>query len=287
MIYDRTTQSWYQEKPFGGPLLRLMYTNLLKPLRPLLVRPVFSDFASEFAAKHYDRKKIDEMIRAHGIQPGLFEGYPYDSFRDFFLRRYKKEHLPVTGEGDVISPSDGKVVVYPITDSLRVQVKGVSYSVRELLGGSDSANLFRGGQIYIIRLTLDDCHRFIYTENGQLGTKPFHKIRGVLHTVSSYSQREPVLKENERRYSIIETRRGILAVMEAGALMVGRIRYHRTRTAVRYAERGWFEPGGSTIILMYQKDMVIPDLDIVRETASGNEVRIRMGERIGAYVQPH
>ena len=72
--------------------------------------------------------------------------------------------------------------------------------------------------------------------------------------------------------------------MEVGALLVGRIRYHRTTAALRYRERGWFEPGGSTILLFYQKGMIKPDLDIIRETLSGNEVKVKLGERIGQYA---
>lgn len=285
MIYDRMTRSHYKEKQFGGALLKILYTQAFKPLRPLILKPDFSDFAVQFVERRYTRKKIDGLMAAHGIQPGLFEGYPYENFRDFFLRRYKKEALPKSRPQEVISPSDGKVVTYPITEGLQVVVKGMTYTVRELLGGSDSANLFKGGQLFIIRLSIEDCHRFIYTENGLLSGQAFHKIPGILHTVSAYSDREPVLKENERRYSILETRHGLVAVMEAGALLVGRIRYHRVKAAVRFAERGWFEPGGSTIVLLYQKDMVTPDPDIVRETAAGNEVKVRMGERIGQYVK--
>ncbi|MFZ2258018.1 MAG: phosphatidylserine decarboxylase [Clostridiaceae bacterium] len=284
MIYDRTTKTWSKEEQFGGRLLQILYTAAFKPLRPWFLKPAFSDIAANILDKRYDRGKIQGWMAAQGIDPNLFEGYPYETFKEFFLRRYKQAALPQTLPREVIAPSDGKVVTYPITAGLKVAVKGVTYSVKDLLGGSESANLFAEGQLFIIRLSLHDCHRFIYTESGPLSGQAFKRVPGRLHTVSDYSAKEPVLKENERSYSIIESRHGLVGVMEVGALLVGRIRYHRTTAALRYRERGWFEPGGSTILLFYQKGMIKPDLDIIRETLSGNEVKVKLGERIGQYA---
>lgn len=284
MIYDRTTQTWSPERQFGGGLLRILYTDAFKPLRSLFLKPAFSDFGAQILERRYNQKKIDRLMADHNMDPTMFEGYPYETFQDFFLRSYKKAALPKADPFDVISPSDGKIVTHPITDRLKVRVKGVTYSVKDLLGGSESAKLFAGGQLFIIRLSLDDCHRFIYTETGPLTGRGFSRVPGLLHTVSAYSAKEPVLKENERCYSIIESRHGFVGVMEVGALLVGRIGYHRAKSAQRYQERGWFEPGGSTIVLFYQKDRIWPDPDIIRETLAGNEVKIRMGERIGQYA---
>lgn len=284
MIYDRARNCYYEEKQFGGGFLRLLYSGMLKPVRPLFLREGFSDLAYSMVEKGYNARRIEKLMAAAGINGELFQGYPFESFTEFFLRRYKKEALPEVRTRDVISPSDGKVRTYQVTEDLKVRVKGRSYSLAELMGGSEAAKLFRGGRLFIIRLSLDDCHRFIYTENGFFSGRPFRKIKGLLHTVSSYSEKAAVLKENERRYSLLETTNGMVMVMEVGAMLVGRIRYHRAEQARRYAERGWFEPGGSTIVLMYQKDIIRPDLDLIQETLAGNEVRVRMGERIGTYL---
>lgn len=286
MIYDRSTKGYYREKQFGGSLLRLLYADAFRSFRPYFLRPAFSDRSARLVEKTYTAKKIQRLMDEHGINPGLFEGYPFNNFREFFLRKYKKEALSRANPQQIISPSDGKVTAFSISESLRVKVKDRTYSVKELMGGSESANLFAGGHLFLIRLAVHDCHRFIYTEDGQFSGKALRRVPGVLHTVSGYSNSEAVLKENERCYSLLETGRGLTAVMEVGALMVGRIRYRRAEEAVRYKERGWFEPGGSTILLFYQKGMALPDGDIIRETSAGNEVKIRMGERIGHYVQP-
>lgn len=284
MIYDRARNCYYEEKQFGGAFLRLLYSGALKPVRPLFLREGFSELAYSMVEKGYGPRRIEKLMAKAGIDGSKFQGYPFRDFTEFFLRRYRKEALPPLKAGEVISPSDGKVRTYQVTEDLKVRIKGRPYSVAELLGGSESARLFAGGRLFLIRLSLDDCHRFIYTESGSFSGRPFQRIPGLLHTVSEYSGKAPVLKENERRYSLLETGHGMVLVMEVGAMLVGRIRYHRTEEARRGTERGWFEPGGSTILLIYQKDILRPDLDLIQETLAGNEVRVRLGERIGTYL---
>lgn len=284
MIYDRARNCYYAEKQFGGGFLKLLYSGVMKPVRPWFLGEGFSDLAYGIVEKGYNPRRIKKLMVSADIDGELFHGYPFSNFTEFFLRRYKKEALPKVHYGEVISPSDGKVSTFQVTEDLKVRIKGQRYSLKELMGGSEAAQLFGGGRLFIIRLSMDDCHRFIYTEDGSFSGRPFRKIKGLLHTVSSLSETTAVLQENERRYSLLETAHGLVLVMEVGAMLVGRIRYHRTEQARRLAERGWFEPGGSTIILVYQKDIIRPDLDLIRETLAGNEVRVRMGERIGRYL---
>lgn len=284
MIYDRKTGGIYAEKQFGGPLLSLLYSNWLSPLRPLFLSQGFSENAAWLLEKRYDRRRLEALMDRHGINPADFAGCPFEDFHSFFIRRYRPEAVPAAPANRLISPSDGKAQVHAIGEDLRVRVKGRVYGVEELLGGSRQAAFFRGGHLFLLRLSLHDCHRFIYTESGTFAGEAFRRIPGQLHTVSAYSDGAPILRENERRYSILETRHGLVGVMEVGAMLVGRIRYHSTRRATRGDERGWFEPGGSAILLFYQAGVVQPDPDLIRETAAGNEVQVRLGEGIGSYA---
>lgn len=45
-------------------------------------------------------------------------------------------------------------------------------------------------------------------------------------------------------------------------------------------EKGWFEFGGSTIILLLQHGKVRLDYDLIENTENGYETVVRMGERI-------
>ena len=51
--------------------------------------------------------------------------------------------------------------------------------------------------------------------------------------------------------------------------------------AIKKAEKGFFEFGGSTVILAFQKDAVVIDNDIIQNTQDGYETIVKMGETIG------
>ena len=75
--------------------------------------------------------------------------------------------------------------------------------------------------------------------------------------------------------------------MEVGALMVGRIKNHKEAVSVvhRGEEKGMFEFGGSTVVLLTEPGKVQTDEDLVRNSANGAETLIKMGEKIGEKCQ--
>ena len=94
----------------------------------------------------------------------------------------------------------------------------------------------------------------------------------------------PIYVENSREYCLIRTEEfGTLLQMEVGALMVGKItNFHPEEGKVsRGEEKGCFEFGGSTVILLVQKGKAVIDSDLLENTAGGYETMIKMGEKIG------
>jgi phosphatidylserine decarboxylase len=70
--------------------------------------------------------------------------------------------------------------------------------------------------------------------------------------------------------------------MEVGALLVGRIVNEQTAGAVRRGrEKGHFAFGGSTVVLILEKNQVQLDRDILENSQRGEETLVKMGERIG------
>ena len=66
--------------------------------------------------------------------------------------------------------------------------------------------------------------------------------------------------------------------MEVGAIIVGRIKNHKTSAEVkRGQEKGYFEFGGSTIIMLTQKDAVTVDKDLLEKSQKGIETDIKIG----------
>jgi phosphatidylserine decarboxylase len=73
--------------------------------------------------------------------------------------------------------------------------------------------------------------------------------------------------------------------MEVGALMVGKINnYHRQAIVSRGQEKGKFEFGGSTVVLLLKRDVAAIDDDIFKNTRDGYETIVKMGEAIGTAL---
>ena len=53
------------------------------------------------------------------------------------------------------------------------------------------------------------------------------------------------------------------------------------RMVQRGQEKGRFEFGGSTVIVLLQKDAAVIDEDILRNTREDAETVVRLGEKIG------
>ena len=96
----------------------------------------------------------------------------------------------------------------------------------------------------------------------------------------------PIYKENTREYTILDSENfGPMLLMEVGATMVGRIvNYHGACSVQRGQEKGRFEFGGSTVIVCLEKDRVILDEDLVRNTREGIETVVKLGEKIGTLA---
>ena len=79
---------------------------------------------------------------------------------------------------------------------------------------------------------------------------------------------------------VSDLRRDIL-MMEVGALMVGKIvNHHQAASVKRGPEKGYFQFGGSTVILVVPAAALRFDEDLVRNSSDGLETLVRCGERI-------
>ena len=75
---------------------------------------------------------------------------------------------------------------------------------------------------------------------------------------------------------------GTVLMMEVGALLVGRIHnYQGAGKISRGQEKGRFEFGGSTIILLTQPGKVTVDPDILKNSQDHYETVVKLGEQIG------
>ena len=279
-IYDRKTKTYEDIVQYGAGKLDFLYNNPVgRIFLGIAVSPFVSNIYASKNAKKSSVKKIPGFIKEHNVDMSDFEDREYKSFTDFFTRkiRYGKRPVDMT-PGALISPADSKLLVYEIEKDTVMRIKGRTYTADEILGDSENAKEFAGGYALVFRLTVDDYHRFCYPDKGCLISKRF--IKGKLHTVSPVSKNHKIYMENTRLVNLLKTEKfGTIAYIEVGAMLIGRIVDNGTDVFEKGQEKGYFEPGGSTVIIMVRNVEI--DKDIMEQSASGIETKVRYGERIG------
>ena len=257
----------------------------------ILLRPLTSRFVSRASGAFLDTKMskmfIKSFVRNNDIN---LEDYVLDdigSFNDFFCRKIK-DGLRITDMTPEVlaAPCDGLLTVYRISPDTVVPVKQSAYTMADLLEDKDLAEEFNGGLCMVFRLCVDHYHRYSYVDTG---VKSANKhIKGVYHTVRPIALEEyPVFVRNSREYCVIDSEVfGKLVQMEVGAMLVGRIVNDDMGVCevVRGDEKGHFEYGGSTIIVLAQAGKVNIREDIYEASLEGIEIPVKMGEAVGRLI---
>lgn len=265
-------------------LLRALYSSaagrmLLKPL----VQPFMSRLAGKFLSTRLSCILIPPFIRTNHIDMSDFEKKEYSSYNDFFTRKIRPGARKLSGDENTLAcPCDCYASAYEITENRTFDVKHTEYTVRSLLKSQKLASRFEGGYALILRLTVCDYHRYAYAVSGK--QSKLFQIPGTLHTVNPVAgDYYPIYKENAREYTVIRSPQfGEVVQMEVGALMVGKIVNHKQCCdVIRGEEKGYFEFGGSTVILLLKKDAVTLRPGLLEHTRSGYETQLRLGDPLG------
>lgn len=262
--------------------IRFLYNTAVgRAALKLLVKPQVSKAAYYYMDSPLSKWMIGNYIKKYGIDMSLYEGAPYRSFNDFFTR--KRKHIDrIEDENALISPCDGFLSVYKISDKVNFHIKHVDYNIQALLDNEVIAEKYKDGYCLIYRLAPHNFHRYLFTDDGRILLK--RRIDGELHTVRPMvCGKLPVYIRNSREYTVIKTENfGSVVQMEVGALLVGRIRNHDYSGDVkRYMEKGYFEFGGSTIIMLMEKDKACLNRKIMERLDSGEELVVNVGDKVG------
>ena len=272
-------------KKESSGILRFLYNTVPgRMVLKIITSPTISKIGGAYMDCRISKIHIKGFIKNNNIDMTQYEKAKYGCFNDCFTRKIKKEMRPINMEENAfIAPCDGRLSAYHISENSDFYIKKSYYSVADLIKNSKKAPDFNGGVCLVFRLCVDDYHRYIYPVSGRRSHE--RTINGVFHTVQPIALEHcPVYKENTRKYCIIKTKEfGTILMMEVGAMMVGRITNHEAEPGyvTRGEEKGYFEFGGSTIILLTQKGAVLPRKNILYRSARGEETRIRQGEKIG------
>lgn len=265
-------------------LLRALYTNSVgRAFLKVLVNPWISKIGGRLLNTKLSTVAIKPFVKSNGIDLSIYKKDKFDSYNDFFIREIKPEYRPVNMDPEVlIAPCDSKLTVFDVDSDSRFTIKNTDYTVKSLLRDSRLAKKYEGGKALLFRLTVDDYHHYIYMDDG---VKTDNRvIKGKLHTVNPVANDfYPIYKENQREYCILRSQTfGDICIVEIGALMVGRIVNHHRRAKVkRGQEKGYFEFGGSSVMVFLERDKAVIDEDILQNSSDGYETKVKMGEKIG------
>lgn len=264
--------------------LRFLYkTSVGRAVLKVLTCRGVSKLCGAFLDSRASKFLIKGFVKNNGIDLSEYETAEYKNFNQFFSRKIKPENRPIDMSPNVlISPCDGLLSAYKITDGLVLPVKQSKYTVDGLLQNKELAQKYNNGLCLVFRLCVNHYHRYCYVDNGKKGDNFF--IKGKLHTVRPIALGEvPVFTENCREYTVMETENfGTVTEVEVGAMLVGKIsNNHKTAEFFRGDEKGKFLYGGSTIILLLSEDEVSLCDEILENTKNNIETPIKMGQPIG------
>lgn len=284
-IYNRTTQELYDDVQFAGGGLEFLYNTIPgRLILKVVICPFLSKLYGYYMKTSLSRIHIKGFIDKNNIDMSRFENRKFTSFNDFFIRKPNELKIDMDKQR-FVSPADSKLFVYPIKDDMTIPVKKGIYTISQLLGqdvDKDFLNYYKGGNCMVFRLAVDDYHRYHFVDDGTINKSEY--IKGCLHTISSYSDNYNVFAKNCRVCNYLSTEHfGDIVVIEVGAMFVGKIVNNRLESFKKGQEKGWFEPGGSTIVILTSKK-VKPDADIVENSIKGIETKLYCGESIGTAL---
>ncbi len=291
---DRKTGQKCIEKVYGHKALSFLYGDGIlkglfsKALLPLLAHiPFFSHFYGYLQKRPASAKKIAPFIEAYHIDSSEFLQEQFRSFNEFFIRKLKPERRPIVSDPNILAaPADGRYFVYPQFNQFLV--KGQEFSLHTFLSSIAFAHRYKEGAMAIIRLCPVDYHRFHFPCDC-IPSKA-RLINGPLYSVNPIALRKrlAILSENKRMITELETEHfGTVLYIEVGATSVGSI--HQTYTAERSVrkgeEKGYFEFGGSCIVLFFEKGRILFDSDLLANTRKGFETRLNFGESLATTAR--
>lgn len=291
-IYRKTGEKKIEKVP-GEKFLKFLYYS------PFGELPLSAVVKKKFLTAYYG-KQMDKLSSANKIEQFVKDTEinmkeskknmgEFSTFNEFFIRELKPESRPIEkGENRLVSPADGKVLVYENLNDLHpFFLKGDEFNLKDFLKNDALAEKYSGGTLMIVRLAPVDYHRFHFPADGVVGNTK--KIEGYYYSVSTHAIRKNfrVYCENKREYTTLKTKSfGDVLMCDIAATMVGGIKQSFTpHSQVKKGdEKGYFYFGGSTTILLFEKGKVQIDRDLIENSLNGIETKVYMGEGIGVSL---
>ena len=278
----------HSENPPAEGLLKFLYDHPFgkTAVLNLAKRKLISETYGRQMNKTSSTKRIKGFVDQLGIdmEESARPVEEFTSFNDFFYRKLKPTARPI--EPGFVSPGDGRLLAFEnISDIHDFFIKGRKFTLAQFLKNEQLAKQYKDSSLIILRLAPNDYHRYHFPYEGT--PSEITKIRGNYYSVSPYalaSNFTKVFCENKREYCILKTEdKGDVVIAPIGATMVGSIfeTYTPNEELKKGAEMGYFAFGGSTVVLLVDKNKIAIDADLIENTKNKIETFVKMGEQIG------
>ncbi|MDR3144402.1 MAG: phosphatidylserine decarboxylase [Puniceicoccales bacterium] len=293
LFFNRYTGAAEEEEIWGRTWLRFSYGTAVgrMAVAPLIRRKIFSFLLGKFASSGNSRGMIAPFVEKYGLKKDSFEKKldEFTSFNDFFTRKLNPFARPIAPNADsVSSPVDGRHLAYDdMRDLAPFFVKGECISPMDLALSGEIAKKFENGSLLISRLCPTDYHRFHFPV-ACVPEKTF-LINGEYASIHPIAMggRIGTFLRNKRMTTLLHAEScGDILMVEIGATGVGTIKqtFSPEKPSLKCEEKGYFEFGGSTVILMFEKGRVKFSDDIVENTGRGMETYILMGDEVATIL---
>lgn len=285
--YNRYSQKIEDERIYGDFFVRLLYARTWgQPLAWLLSLAWFSKLYGWLQNQPWSRRKIKPFQQEFAIAMNQFEEPErgYQNFNEFFIRPFKPGQRSFPEQEQKMGAlAEGRYFGFEsVSDLQQFPVKGVQVNLEELLRNHQLASVFHNGPLLIARLCPVDYHRFHFPAAGKVIES--YEVQGKLHSVNplALKAKDHIYLENHRQITVMESPNwGKLAMIEVGALCVGKIVQTFQKTAVKAGdEKGYFLFGGSTVLLLGETGRWSPSEDILQQTAQQREVFVQLGDQV-------
>ena len=278
MILYNLKNKQYIERKDNKALHILYHTVPGRVILKIMYSKIIANIYAKVMNSRLSKLKIKKFIKNNNINMTEYKEKKYNSFNDFFTRELKPNKRVI--DDGIIAVCDSKVSAYKINKNSKFKIKNSIYTVEELIQEKTKIDY---KYAIIFRLDVDDYHHYIFPDDGNIiNTK---HIKGILHTVQPISQKKyKVFCENSRCVTYLDCKNlGNVCYIEVGAMLIGKISNHKIKNFKKGDEKGFFEFGGSTIILLIEKDIRINDI-IINNTKKDIETIVKLGNCIGKQI---
>ncbi|KAI8643087.1 phosphatidylserine decarboxylase-domain-containing protein [Parasitella parasitica] len=275
--------------------MRLVYKGMRSGIQSKTAKRILANMSIK-QGRRFDnplsKREINSFIKFHQLDMSevLEPMENFNTFNEFFYRKLKPGSRPCEAPDNkrvAVSPADCRMMAFPTIDSAtNIWIKGVEFSISKLLDDAEEAKAYEGGALAIFRLAPQDYHRYHSPVDGVI--RKIHSVQGQYYTVNPMAIRTTldVYGDNKRDIVHMETEAfGKVAIVCIGAMMVGSIILtagvgdHLARTD----ELGYFAFGGSTLVVLFEKNAMRFDEDLLENASNSLETLVRVGNHIGVH----